>query len=254
MNPSNFAALHLPGKPFLLGNAWDAASARAAELAGVKAVGTSSAAIADTLGVPDGCGLTFAMLEPIVVGIRKAVQLPLSVDLEAGYAADPESIARHIVALHRIGVAGVNLEDSVVDPERRLRPCAEFAAILKSICGHLERKRCPMFINVRTDPFVLAMPDALDQAHERASAYASAGADGLFVPGIIAPEDIKTLVGATRLPINVMTVPGLPDMHTLAELGVARVSLGNFVHDRLMRIARETLQCVLTSGRFDHVF
>lgn len=254
MKDSIFAALHVRGKPFLLGNVWDAASARAAMDAGVKAVGTSSAAIAATFGVQDGSGMRFDTLRPVVDSILRAVDGPVSVDLEAGYADNPTQIARHIIELQGIGVAGINIEDSVVDPVRRLRPLDEFLAMLESVCDQLARENCPIFINVRTDGFVLDLPDALDETLRRARAFGNVGADGLFVPGIRDPDQILAVVNATSLPLNVMAIPGLPDVGRLAELGVARISLGNFVHDLLMRIARDCLAQAQQTGRFDHVF
>ena len=254
MIDSSFAALHVRGKPFLLGNVWDAASARAAAEAGVPAVGTSSAAIAATLGVPDGNGLSFDTLRPVVGSILRAVDCPVSVDIEAGYTEDPMQIARYIVELHGMGVAGINIEDSVVDPERRVRSVNSFAAILEGVCDYLARESCPMFINVRTDAFVLGLPHARTETLRRARRFEAAGADGVFVPGICDPDDIQIVAEAISLPLNVMVVPGLPDMGRLAELGVARVSLGNCVHDLLMRLARDSLLQARTSGRFDHVF
>jgi 2-methylisocitrate lyase-like PEP mutase family enzyme len=254
MTPEEFSGLHRPGRPFLLGNAWDASSARAAEAVGLPAIGTSSAAIAETLGLCDGSGLQFDHLLPIVRSIQSAVALPVSVDIEAGYSSDPCRIATHILTLYEMGAVGINIEDSVVDPTRRLRSAEHFSSLLKAIRQQLDEAGCRLFVNVRTDAFVLGLSNALEETLERARSFADAGADGLFVPGLAVPEQIERVVEATGLPVNVMAVPGLPSIDELGRLGVARISLGNAVHAMLFRMTEDILRQIQHSGRVDHVF
>jgi 2-methylisocitrate lyase-like PEP mutase family enzyme len=254
MTPEDFAALHRPGRPFILGNAWNASSARAIEAAGLSAIGTSSAAIAEDLGLCDGNGLEFNDLLPIVRTIRSAVALPVSVDIEAGYSSEPRQVAAHILTLAEMGIVGINIEDSVVDPTRRLRPVEEFANLLQTIRRHLDEASCRLFVNVRTDPYVLGLSNALEETLERARSFAAAGADGLFVPGLAVPEEIEQVVEATGLPVNLMALPGLPSIDELSDLGVARISLGNAIHAMLFRLTQDALQCFQHSGRVDHVF
>ncbi len=254
MTPEEFSGLHCPGRPFLLGNAWDASSARAAEAVGLPAIGTSSAAIAETLGLCDGNGIQFDHLLPIIRTIQCSVALPVSVDIEAGYSNDPRQIAAHILTLDEMGVVGINIEDSIVDPTRRLRSVEDFSSLLKAIRQQLDEAGCRLFVNVRTDPFVLGLANALEETLERARSFTDAGADGFFVPGLAAPKQIEQVVKATGLPVNVMAVPGLPPIDELGRLGVARISLGNAVHAMLSRMTENLLRQIQHSGRFDHVF
>ncbi|MBQ4876586.1 isocitrate lyase/phosphoenolpyruvate mutase family protein [Pseudoalteromonas luteoviolacea] len=223
-----FKQLHQQKTPLLLANVWDATSAKCAEAAGYQAMGTSSAALAAVLGYEDGEHIPFEELLFVVKRIAASSSLPLSVDIESGFSAEPHIIANHIQQLAELGVVGVNIEDSQIQDTRTLCNKDEFATLLQSVRAELAAREVPMFINVRCDTFLLGVDNALDEALGRASSYQAAGADGLFFPCISCEQDIARVVGATSLPINVMAVPSLPDIPTLAQLGVKRISTGNF--------------------------
>ncbi|MBN3002297.1 isocitrate lyase/phosphoenolpyruvate mutase family protein [Chromobacterium alkanivorans] len=251
----NFTALHHQAEPLLMANVWDADSARLAEQAGYAAIGTSSAAIAALLGYDDGEDLSFAELRRMVLRLRTASRLPLSVDMEAGYGDSPARIVANLLDLAALGVAGVNLEDSVVrQGQRRLLPAEDFAATLAAVRAGLTQAGAALFLNIRTDIFLLGAPDARAQAIVRGRLYAERGADGLFVPGVVQEEDILAIAEAVPLPLNVMCMPALPDFAALARLGVKRISMGNAVHEQLQRSLRNMLQNIRTQQSFQAVF
>lgn len=250
----DFKALHEQDRPLLLGNVWDVPSALAAGQQHYQALGTSSAALARALGYQDGGKLPFAELEYMVSRIASATTLPLSVDLEHGYSDAPEEVAAHCIALHRLGVVGINIEDSRVGLKRELLPAEEFAHKLSYLKEKLRQEQIAMFINVRTDPFLLEMPRALEETLHRAGRYKDAGADGLFAPGLVDEVAIKTLVSTTALPINVMAMPGLPKFDTLATLGVKRISMGNFLFEAARSQMEDLFQAVSVQQSFDPLF
>jgi 2-methylisocitrate lyase-like PEP mutase family enzyme len=251
----DFAALHRQAAPLLIANAWDAASAHAAEQAGYAAIGTSSAAIAAMLGYADGEGLSFAELRQIVARLRAASRLPLSVDVEAGYADSAAQVVAHLQELAALGVVGVNLEDSVVrEGKRSLVDAAAFAAKLQAVRGGLTQAGVSLFLNVRSDPFLLGLPDARTETLARGRLYAAHGADGFFVPCVTAEDDIAAIVEAVHLPLNVMCMPQLPTFDTLARLGVKRISMGNFLHAALQKQLQRLLQDVRAQQSFQPVF
>lgn len=251
----NFTQLHHQSAPLLIANVWDVPSALAAQRAGYQALGTSSAAIAEMLGYPDGEEMSFAELRYIVGRIRTATMLPLSVDIESGYAVSVDGIVDNVLQLSALGVAGINLEDSHVrDGRRELLDAKLFAERLRAIRERLTAHRVSLFLNVRTDPFLLGMPDALSVTLSRLTLYASHGADGLFVPCVHHPDDIAALVRQTALPLNVMAVPGLTDFPTLAELGVRRISMGNAVHSAIQTQLNRLLLSLRHQQSFAGVF
>ncbi|NES27376.1 isocitrate lyase/phosphoenolpyruvate mutase family protein [Micromonospora terminaliae] len=216
-----FRALHRSGRPLLLPNAWDHASAAALAARGHPAVGTTSLGVAAAAGRPDGTGATRDETLDLARRLRDLPVL-LTVDIEDGFDADPAGVAGYVGELAALGVVGVNLEDG--RPDGTLAPADEVAAKIAAI-----RAGVPgLFVNARTDAWWLGAPDPLPAALERAAAYRAAGADGLFAPA--APDDtVELLVAEVGLPLNVLHRPGGPDLATLGRLGVARVSTGSLL-------------------------
>lgn len=237
--------------PLLLANAWDVSSALAAQQAGYDAIGTSSAAIAATLGYDDGEQMPFDELLLIVRRIRASTSLPLSVDMEAGYGADQAHVVANVTRLVELGVAGINIEDSrVVAGQRVLLPASELASRLEAL-----RAAFPgLFLNARCDAYLLGRADALQETITRGRAYASAGADGLFAPCIMAPAEIREVAGTIPCALNVMCMPGLPAFAELAQLGVRRISMGNFVHGAATRHLRGLLGAIHHQQSFAPLF
>lgn len=250
----NFKILHENENPLLIGNVWDVASAKTAEELNFKAIGTSSGAIATMLGYQDGEEISFAEVEYLVGRISKATTLPLTVDLEAGYSRHPDKIVDHIERLVQLGVVGINLEDSLVHQKREILPAEAFADTLTKVCSQLTQKKIKVFMNVRTDTFLLGGANPIQQTIERAKKYAKAGADGLFVPGIEKEEDMEALIPKIDLALNVMCLPHLPPFETLKKLGVKRISMGNFVYNKMNKFLKMELEAIQMNESFQTVF
>jgi 2-methylisocitrate lyase-like PEP mutase family enzyme len=217
---TDFRALHRPGDPFLLPNAWDVASARALAGAGFAAIGTTSLGVAAAHGYRDGQG--HGRDETLAL-VRRLAGLPalLTVDVEGGFGGDPAEVASLAADLAAAGAVGLNLEDGRAGGE--LAPIAEQTALITAI-----KAAAPsLFLNARTDTFWLGQ-GGLTATQNRLLAYAEAGADGVFVPGITDPDDIRSVTERSGLPVNVLLLPGLT-VPGLAELGVARVSTGSLL-------------------------
>jgi 2-methylisocitrate lyase-like PEP mutase family enzyme len=250
-----FKNLHYTKTPFLLGNVWDVRSAKTLEKLGYQALGTSSAAVAATLGYADGQNMPFEEYLFIVERIKKSTNLPFSVDIEFGYGETVEAIVNNIIKLQGLGVIGINIEDSlVVEGKRVLEDAAVFQQKLANITQRLEEKSLSMFINVRCDAFLLNLPNTLEEAISRVKLYENTGVDGIFLPCITSVSDINAVISITRLPLNVMAMPNLPDFQTLQEVGVKRVSVGNFVHDYVFRQMEQTCLKIEEKGSFSALF
>lgn len=251
----NFAQLHQQAEPLLLANVWDAASARAAEAAGYAAIGTSSAAIADILGYADGEGVSFAELKTLVARLRAVTDLPLTVDVEAGYGETARAVVDNLRKLAALGVVGVNLEDSVVrNGLRELLDTEVFAQRLRDVRAGLQAAGVALFLNVRTDTFLLGVANARAETVARGRCYAASGADGLFLPCVTDEADITAIVAGVSLPLNVMCMPNLPSFERLAALGVKRISMGNFLHGRMLRSLQQLFAAVRDEQSFRAVF
>lgn len=250
----NFHNLHHQADPLVIGNVWDVPSSKTAEKIGFKALGTSSSAIATMWGYEDGENLSFSELRYVVERITANTQLPLSVDLESGYSRASQQIAQHIKELANLGVIGINIEDSVVDEERTLLEAEEFAKTLHSIKQTLLADGISIFLNVRTDTFLLGHPDLISETKKRIRLYEEAGADGIFVPCIEREDDIKAIVGATDLPVNVMCMPNLPDFERLKALGVKRISMGNFAFDKMYQNFEHVMDSIMRSQSLRPIF
>jgi len=249
-----FSQLHQNSTPLLLGNIWDVNSAKIFELKGYKAIGTSSQAVAKSLGYEDGEKLPFEMVLQLAKRVVEVVDIPFSVDMEGGYSRSIAGIIENIEKLHDAGVIGINLEDTISGTARQLQPIAKFQKILSAIAEHISRNNLKMFLNIRTDGFLLGMPTALVDTLARIKSYEDSGAHGIFVPCITDKNDIKEVVDATNLPINVMCMPGLPDFEELKSLGVKRISMGPFVNSYINKKADEAVDAILQDNNFSCLF
>lgn len=245
-----FRELHYQEKPLLIGNVWDVPSARVFRQLNFAAIATSSAAVATMLGYQDGQQMSFTELEYVVGRIKSGTDLPLSVDIEAGYGSSNEIIIANIDKLCQLGISGINIEDSRIDAVRELLPAAEFSSRLSQIAEHIAKKQYDLLINVRTDTFLMEVPDQLQETQKRIARYQEAGADGIFVPGVIAESDIREIVRTVQIPVNVMCMPGLPDFDKLRQLGVRRISMGNFPHVVLQRQYEKMISEIINEQSF----
>lgn len=250
----NFKELHEKESPILICNVWDVESAKAAQQLNYKAIGTSSGAIASMLGYNDGEEISFQELAYIVERITKSIAIPLTVDLEAGYSRNPKEIVAHIKQLIQLGVVGINIEDSLVNVKRAMRPLDTFSKLLEEVCSALIRDNQKVFVNVRTDAFLLGRPNPAQETIDRAKEYDKAGAQGLFVPCIEKEKDIALVVNQIDLPLNVMCMPKLPHFETLKKLGVKRISMGNFVYNKINKLLERELNEMLENNSFQNIF
>jgi 2-methylisocitrate lyase-like PEP mutase family enzyme len=225
-----FRALHVRGRPFVLFNVWDAGSAKAVAASGARAIATGSWSVAAANGFEDGERMPLDLVMANLQRIVGATDLPVTIDLESGYGADPSAVGRTVAQAILVGAVGCNLEDSFPQ-DGSLRPVPEQAARIEAAKAAADRAGIPAFLNARTDVFFQKPPEQHDPimvaaALERARAYAGAGADGLFVPGLVDERLIGLLVDGSPLPVNIMANEKTPSAERLAALGVARVSHG----------------------------
>jgi 2-methylisocitrate lyase-like PEP mutase family enzyme len=235
-----FRSLHVPGKPLVLANAWDVASARIAEQAGSRAVATSSAGVAWSLGVPDGEVVDRDIAVSAIRHIASAVRVPVTADIVSGFGATPDEVAETVRAVVAAGAVGVNIEDSVRDVDEQ---CARYAAA-RAAAGDA------LYLNARIDTYIRGAGD-LAETVARAEAYLAAGADGVFVIGVVDPNTVAALVEKIPAPLNVMGGPGAAPISELARLGVARVSLGAAVAEAAYAVMRNATREALTAGTYE---
>jgi 2-methylisocitrate lyase-like PEP mutase family enzyme len=246
-----FRRLHAAGTLLVLPNAWDAGSARIIEECGATAIATSSAGMAWAHGYPDGNALPRHVVVGAVGEIARVVHVPLTVDVEGGYADDPEAAADVVAAVIDAGAVGINLEDGSGEPDLL---CAKIAAV-KRVAA---RAGVDLFVNARTDVFLRRLVPAeraVETTIARAARYRDAGCDGVFVPLIAAPADVRTVAAAVApLPLNVLAIPGLPAAAELRTLGVRRLSAGAGIAGGALARARRLATDFLRDGQSDVLF
>ncbi|MFD7375663.1 isocitrate lyase/PEP mutase family protein [Streptomyces mirabilis] len=261
-----FRALHIPGRPLVLPNAWDTASARLVEEAGAAAVATTSAGLAWDLGTADGDRLDRDRALGAVARVAAAVRVPVSADIESGYAKDAAGVGDTIRAVLAAGAVGVNIEDALYGREGGgegddgedagdggrgpLRPVAEQAERIAAARAAADAAGVPLFINARIDT-VLRGAGGVEETLERAAAFLAAGADGIFVPGVVDPGTVKSLVAGVEGPLNVLAGPGAPSVAELAALGVARISTGSSIAQAAHAVVRRAARELLSAGTYD---
>ena len=238
-----FRALHIAGKPLVLFNIWDVGSARAVAAAGAKAIATSSWSVAHANGYDDGEQTPLVLAIDNLRRIVRAPDLPVSIDLESGYGATAEEVGSTVRLAIEAGAVGCNLEDSI-PASGTLRGAIDQADRIRIARRTADEAKVHFFINARTDVFfqqpATQHDDAMTaEAVERAHAYAEAGADGLFAPGLTNLALIAQLVEVSPLPINVMVVDLTSPLSALAEQGVARVSHGPRPYLQAMKVLED---------------
>jgi 2-methylisocitrate lyase-like PEP mutase family enzyme len=241
-----FAALHTTDSPLVLPNAWDAGSAYLIEQAGAKAVATTSGGRAWSVGVADGGGLSRDQAVALIRDISRVVKVPITADVERGYGDTLDELRSSIAAVISAGAVGINIEDSGGDPLYTPEEQAERIAAARAAADAFG---LPLFINARTDVYLFGVGEEsgrLDDVIARARVYAAAGANGLFVPGLLDLDTLRTLTAAVNLPVNVMVGPGAPAVAQLAEAGVRRISAGTALvqsaYAHTQRAAREMME------------
>jgi 2-methylisocitrate lyase-like PEP mutase family enzyme len=245
-------SLHERGT-LVLPNAWDAASAALIEAAGAAAIATTSGGVAWALGRTDSEGLSRTEMVEAVRRIAATVQVPVTADVEGGYGPAPDDVATTVTAVIGAGAVGANLEDSrsgdgslyPADEQRSRLAAAREAAAASGLAEFV--------INARTDVYLRQVGEPagrLDDVLARAEAYASAGADVLFVPGLLDLDTLATIVASTPLPINAMAGAGAPTVAQLSEIGVRRVSVGTAIAQAAYTVAQRAAEELLQAGTY----
>lgn len=235
---NQFRALHVAGAPLVLYNIWDAGSARAVAAAGAKAIATGSHSVAEAMGYDDGEKIPLDLLLTVAARIVASTDLPVTIDFEGAYSADPVTAAANVARLIATGAIGLNFEDQVVGGQG-LHSIDDQTARIAAIraCSDV-----PFFINARSDVFLKAKPDAheglVPDAIARGQAYAQAGADGFFIPGLLDAALVAKVCAAVPLPVNVMMRPPLT-CDSAAGAGVGRISHGPIPYVQAMKTLQD---------------
>jgi 2-methylisocitrate lyase-like PEP mutase family enzyme len=242
-----FRRLHQGPKILLLANCWDAGSARLTESLGARALATTSAGVAWALGYPDGDKLPVDLLVTAVESITRAVNLPLTVDMESGFGKTPKAVGAAVARVIGAGAIGMNIEDGSGSPNLLCRKIEEVKKTAK-------RKRVDFFVNARTDVYLRGLvPEAkrVEETLARAKRYREAGADGLFVPGLTDPATIRTIASESGLPLNLLAWQGLAPAAELEKLGVRRLSAGSGIAESAWGLAARLARDFLRDGESD---
>jgi 2-methylisocitrate lyase-like PEP mutase family enzyme len=241
------------GRILLLPNVWDVASARIVEEGGFAAIATTSAGVAFSLGYPDGQRITREEMLARITRIRKAVKIPVTADVEAGYGNRPEDAARTAREVIEAGAVGMNLEDATDDPAH---PLVELSLQLEKIRAVREaglKSGVLLVLNARTDVYLAevgASETRYDNALKRLLAFRDAGADCVFIPGLKDSETIGRMVRDLKCPVNILAGPGSPSVPQLEGLGVARVSLGSGPMRATLGLMKRIAEELMTSGTY----
>jgi 2-methylisocitrate lyase-like PEP mutase family enzyme len=248
-----FRKMHLEGDILLLPNVWDVASARIIESAGLPAIATSSAGIAFAQGFPDGQKIPAERMLAVIAEISKAVQVPVTADVEAGYGSKPEDAARTARRVIEAGAVGMNFEDATGDPARPLFDLEEQVERIHAIREQGDSLGVPLVVNARTDVYLLQIGETTTrygEALRRLSAYRDAGADCLFVPGLMELATIRQFVADLNCPVNILAVPSSPSVGELKGAGVRRISLGSGPMRAAMGLLRRLATEVSIDGTY----
>lgn len=235
-------ALHVPGNPVVLPTVWDAWSAKLAVDAGFAALTVGSHPVADSVGKPDGEGMSFDDLTSRVAQITGAVDVPISVDIESGYGEAPQRLIEGLLA---VGAVGLNIEDTVHKEGKRLRSPEEHAALVGELRAASDAAGVDVVINARTDLFLRQdgdEADRVDRAIARLKLAADAGASSLYPVGRHDADTTRRLTSELPLPVNAIGIPDADDPASFGPLGVGRISFGPFLQGALSGHAKTLLE------------
>ena len=252
-----FRKLHHGPRMLLLPNAWDVASARILEETGFPAVATSSAGVAASLGYPDGQRISRREMLGMVERIARAVRVPVTADLEAGYGKTVEDMAGLVKEIVAAGAVGLNFEDVTGDDESSHVDLALQVKKIRALRDVSASLGVPLVINARTDIYLMPIGEAatrFERTVERLRGYREAGADCLFAPGVSDKDTIGNLVKALAAPLNILVSPGCPSLVELEQIGVARVSAGSAVMRAAMGAVQRVAKDWMARGTYDSLF
>ena len=250
---AHFRQLHRR-RPLILPNAWDAASARVIEAAGAAAIATTSAGVSWSFGRADGQRLRREEMLQVIGNIVESVNIPVSADMESAYGSGSgKDVADTVQALVAMGVAGISLEDSPGSEGQVLLAPEEQAERIRVARQSAISASGDLLINARTDAYLFQVADPKTRfaaTVERARLYRRAGADCVFVPGVIDLNTVAELVKAIEGPLNIMAMPGAPSAKQLAEIGVARISVGPWIAQAALAAAQRAARELVEQGTY----
>ncbi len=250
----DFRKLHRAPPILLLPNSWDPMSARIFEAAGFPAAATTSGGLAWALGYPDGEKAPWEDVVAATQRIVKAVRVPVTADIEAGYGETPEQVARNVTDIIGAGAVGINLEDGTPHPQQPVRTIEDAAARIRAARAAANAACVPIVINARIDLYLKHVGDEATRFAEtvrRAEAYLSAGADCIFVFAVADMDMIKRFTAAIKAPVNVVGRAGLPGLKALQAAGVARVSIASGASMVVMSLIQRVAEELQQKGEFD---
>jgi 2-methylisocitrate lyase-like PEP mutase family enzyme len=238
-----------------MANAWDAITARLFEAEGFAAVATTSGGVSWALGYADGEAAPWDEVVGQTTRIARAVGVPVTADIEGGFGATPQAVARSITDIIGAGAVGVNLEDSVPGPAP-LRSIDDAAARIAAARAAANAAGVPIVINARVDVFIRHVGEGqaqFDEAVARGRAYLAAGADCIYPIALRDPNTIRRLVAALQCPININVRAGYPGVAELEALGVRRVTTATALTMVALSAVRDSIRDIRANGRFDTI-
>src|SRR5713101_3873630 len=252
-----FRKMHAGPRILALPNAWDAVSARILEEAGHPAIATSSAAVAFSLGYPDGQRISRAEMLDVVARIARAVRVPVTADMESGYGTTVQDMMETAKAVVAAGAIGMNLEDVTGDDESSLVEISLQQEKIRAIREASSSLGVPLVLNARTDIYLMPIGEAstrFERTVERLRAYRQAGADCMFAPGVSDRDIITKLVKAVAAPLNILASANCPSLAELEKMGVARVSAGSALMRATLGLVRRIAKDWMERGTYDSLF
>jgi 2-methylisocitrate lyase-like PEP mutase family enzyme len=251
-----FRSMHHGPPTLILPNAWDAVTARLFVKAGARAIATTSAGIAATLGYADGQNVPRELMVEAVARITRVVDVPVTADIESGYADSPKELRESIRAVMNAGAIGFNLEDATGDSRRPLFALEQQIERIRAAREAADNMSIRAVINARTDVYLAKVGEPATRFAEtvrRLNAYREAGADCLFVPGVTDMPTLTQLVRSVPSPLNVLAGPGMPAVADLQHIGIARLSVGSAIMRATLAVARDAADELLQKGTY-HTF
>jgi len=252
-----FLSLHQGPRILVLPNAWDVASARIFEDAGFPAIATTSSGIANSLGYPDGQVIERDEMLEVVARIVRAVSVPVTADMEAGYGATPDDMAATARAAIEAGAVGLNLEDAIGEGSGKLFDVPLQTEKIRAMLAAGKKMGVELVLNARTDIYLEEVGEPSTRAArtiERLNAYREAGAASLFAPGVKDAATIEQLARGVRGPLNILGVAGAPPVPALEKMGVARVSIGGGAMRVTMAVVSRIAKRLRDEGDFTALF
>jgi 2-methylisocitrate lyase-like PEP mutase family enzyme len=248
-----FRNMHHAPPMLILPNAWDAVTARLFVKAGARAIATTSVGIAATLGYADGQNVPRELMVEAIARIARVVDVPVTADLESGYAESPKDLRESIRAVINAGAIGLNLEDATGDPAQPLFAMELQIERIRAAREAADNANVPVVINARTDVYLAKVGEVASRFAEtvrRLNAYREAGADCLFVPGVTDMPTLTQLVHSVPGPLNVLVGPGMPSVADLQRIGIARLSVGSGIMRATLAVARDAAEELLQKGTY----